>query len=119
MTSTLGGPAIRTFLRIAERWALSEDEQCAMLDVSRDVLSEWRTHAPDWIGRNQVDRISHIFGIHAALGTLIPSAVFRDRWIRQPNGHTLFGGCAPIDRMRAGIAGLALVRAYLDGECEG
>lgn len=108
--------AFRTFLRIAERWVLSTDEQCALLDVNPDVLDAWRTRSPGPIGHSQVERISYVLGIYKALEILIPDVAFRDRWIRQPNTNPLFGGRAPIDRMLTGD--LRLVRTYLDGELE-
>lgn len=108
--------AFRTFLRIAERWLLSTDEQCALIDVNPDVLDAWRQRSPDRLGRDQVERISCILGIYKALEILIPDVAFRDRWIRQPNTGRLFGGRTPLALMLA--SDLRLVRAYLDGELE-
>jgi hypothetical protein len=117
VSASLDGPAVRTFLRIADRWCLTPDEQCLLLGVGPEVLGVWRQHPPEHIGRDQIERISHIVAIYRALGVLIPDALFRDRWIRQPNQNALFGGCAPIGLLLAGD--LRLVREYLDGACEG
>jgi len=37
-------------------------------------------------------------------------------WITRPNNAPLFGGRPALDLMLSGVAGLFLVRAYLDGE---
>ena len=65
--------------------------------------------------RDTVERISHIFGIYAALRILLPTVEAAKDWVRKPNSAPLFGGEPALNRMLAGnVSDLYAVRQYLD-----
>jgi hypothetical protein len=113
-----GGPAFRTFLRIAEVWGLSPEEQMTLLGItSRSTYYKWRNDPPKRLAPDLLERLSYIFGIYKNLQVLLPDARAADGWIRRPNSAPPFGGRSALDRMLSGrVADLYEVRRYLDAE---
>jgi len=61
-------------------------------------------------------RISFVLGIYKSLRILYPERDLADRWVKLPNGNSLFGGRPALALMtRNGIDGLYQVRRLLDG----
>lgn len=115
---TREGAGMRTFLRIAERWELSVDEQMRLLGMtSRSTFYKWRKEQNPPLPKDTLERISYILGIYAALQILLPNEQAADRWVRQPNTAPMFGGSSALERMLAGNVGdLYVVRKYLDAQ---
>jgi hypothetical protein len=113
-----GGPAFRTFFRIAEFWKLSPDEQMTLLGLtSRSTYYKWKNTPPRTLTPDLLERMSYLFGIFKALQVLLPDPAAADRWLRAPNDAPLFGGRSALDRMLSGqVADLYVVRKYLDAE---
>jgi hypothetical protein len=116
--TTAAGPAFRTFLRIAEQWRLSADEQMTLLGIpSRSTYYKWRHGPPARLSPDLLERFSYIFGIYKDLQVLLPEPAAADAWVRKPNAAPLFGGRSALDRMLSGrVADLYVVRQYLDAE---
>jgi hypothetical protein len=114
----MAAAGLRAFVRIAEAWGLSVDEQLALLgQPPRSTFFAWRKH-PDKasLPRDTLERLSNLLGIYKSLQILLPDAAAADAWVRKPNAAALFGGRSALDRMLAGNVGdLNLVRRYLDG----
>jgi Protein of unknown function (DUF2384) len=114
----MAAAGLRAFVRIAEAWGLSVDEQLRLLGAPpRSTFFAWRKH-PDKasLSRDTLERLSNLLGIYKSLQILLPDAAAADRWVRQPNQAPLFGGGSALDRMLAGnVSDLHLVRRYLDG----
>ncbi len=114
----MGAAGLRAFIRIAEAWALSIDEQLSLLgQPPRSTFFAWRKQ-PDKanLSRDTLERLSNLLGIYKSLQILLPDAAAADAWVRQPNTAPLFGGKPALARMLAGNVGdLNLVRRYLDG----
>lgn len=109
--------ALRTFWRLAEAWQLSVAEQGILLGVGRTTLYQWKQGKVGPLDRHVLERLSYLFGIHAALQILLPVATRADEWVRRPNAAPLFGGRSALDRMLAGqVADLYVVRHYLDAQ---
>ena len=110
--------ALRTFFNITQAWSLDTREQMAVLGInSRTTLAAWKRGDAGALGRDTLERLSYVFGIHAALQVLLPDARAADAWLRKPNAAPLFGGKSALDRLRAGhVADLFLVRQYLDSQ---
>jgi len=121
----LGGPALRTFFRIAQHWELSAAEQMRLLgDPPRSTFYKWReasqTGESPRIPRDVLERLSYLLGIWKALQILFPDPARADAWVRRPNDAPLFGGRTALERMLSGnVADLFVVRRYLDGERAG
>lgn len=116
--SRAGGPAFRTFFRIAEGWGLTVEEQMTLLGLtSRSTLYKWRHDPPARLTPDLLERLSYLFGIYKDLQVLLPEPEAADGWVRRPNDAPLFGGRSALDRMLSGrVADLYVVRQYLDAE---
>jgi hypothetical protein len=114
----LSGPALRTFFRIADLWALSVDEQMTLLGVSaRSTFFKWKKDPNAVLPRDALERISYILGVYKALQILLPNEKAADDWIKRPNSAPFFGGRTALDRMLSGqVADLFVVRQYLDAQ---
>lgn len=116
----LSGPALRTFLSIADLWGLSEDERLLVLGLpSRSTYYNWikavREHREVTLDLDMLMRISAVLGVHQALGVLHASEREGIAWLRAPHAATLFGGRPPIDLLTCGTQdGLISVRRFLD-----
>lgn len=114
----MAAAGLRAFVRIAEAWGLSVDEQLTLLgSPPRSTFFAWRKH-PDKasLSRDTLERLSNILGIYKSLQILLPDAAAADAWVRQPNQAAIFGGGTALQRMLAGnVSDLNLVRRYLDG----
>ena len=114
----LSGPALRTFLRIAELWGLSVDEQMVLLGVTaRSTYFKWKRDPNAVLPKDTLERISYVLGVYKALQILLPDETAADEWVRQPNAASSFGGQSALDRMLSGqVADLFVVRQYLDAQ---
>ncbi len=109
--------ALRTFFRIADAWGVSVAEQTTLLGTARTTLYQWKQGRVAPLDRHVLERLSHLFGIYAALHVLFPVAERADAWLRKPNSAPLFGGRSALDRMLGGqVADLWVVRQYLDAQ---
>lgn len=114
--AALARAGLATFFRIADEWSLDANQQMALLGLtSRTTFFRWKKTAPSALPPDTLERLSHVFGIYKSLRILLPDAAAAT-WIHRPNDAPLFEGRRALDLMLAGVAGLFLVRAYLDGE---
>ena len=107
---------LKTFLKIAELWSLSEKEQMLLLGVDRRcTFIKWK-NKPNSVrfNRDKIERISLLLGIYKDLQILLPNNKSADLWIKSPNDHQMFGGLPPIDFVSEGmISELFLLRQHL------
>lgn len=109
--------ALRTFWRLAEAWKLNASEQAGLLGVGRTTFYQWKQGKVGVLDRHVLERLSYLFGIHAALQILLPVPERADEWVRKPNDAPLFGGRSALERMLGGqVADLYVVRHYLDAQ---
>jgi Protein of unknown function (DUF2384) len=107
---------LTTFFRIADEWELDGLQQMTLLGLtSRTTFFRWKKSAPAALPPDTLERLSHVFGIYKSLQILLPGEAAAT-WVHRPNSAPLFDGRPAIDLMLGGVAGLFLVRAYLDGE---
>jgi hypothetical protein len=114
----LGGPALRTFFKLAEVWNLRIAEQRKLLgDPPESTFYKWKRQQDGVLGRDTLERISYLLGIYKALQILFPDSVQADAWLHKANQSPLFGGQSAIERMLSGnVADLYIVRQYLDAQ---
>lgn len=116
----LSGPALRTFLAIADLWSLSEEQRRLVLGYPpRSTFHNWmklaRTLQPVTLDIDVLLRLSALFGIHQALGVLYASPAEQRAWLMGPHHAQVFGGQPPIALVTSGTQdGLLLVRRFLD-----
>jgi hypothetical protein len=66
------------------------------------------------LSRDQLDRLSYLLGIYAAIRVLFPhSEESRNEWVLRANTAPLFGGRSPVEIMRSGMIGLYQTFAHL------
>jgi uncharacterized protein (DUF2384 family) len=110
----LGGPALRTFERIADRWRLSGVERERVLGLTHSKYHRVKAD-PDRavLSPDTVERVSHVLGIFKALQVLFPDAVRADGWIDRPSLR--LGGESARSRLTSGrFTDLVDLRRYLD-----
>ena len=116
-TAQAAEAALRTFWRLADAWKLTTTEQIALLGVGRSTFYLWKQGKVGPLDKHILERLSYLFGIYAALQTLLPVPERANEWIRKPNDAPLFGGRSALDRMLGGqVADLYVVRHYLDAQ---
>ena len=119
-TPAAAAAALRTFWRLAQAWNLTTAEQLVLLGVARTTLYQWKAGKVGPLEPHVLERLSYLFGIYAALQTLLPIPERANEWIRKPNTAPFLGGASALERMLAGQVGdLFVVRQYLDAECGG
>ena len=119
-SAAAGAAAVRTFWRLAEGWKLTTAEQLTLLGIGRTTLYQWKQGRVGPLDRHVLERLSYLFGIHAALKILLPVPVRANEWIRKPNSTPFLGGTSALDRMLGGqVADLFVVRQYLDAQRAG
>jgi len=114
------GAGLRTFARIVEKWSLPAADAMALLGVdSRSTYYEILKRAREskevkGLSRDQLDRLSYLLGIYAAVRVLFPhSEESRNEWVSRANTAPIFGGRSPIEVMRSGMIGLYQTFAHL------
>jgi hypothetical protein len=114
------GAGLRTFARIVEKWSLPASDAMALLGVdSRSTYYELLKRARETkevkgLSRDQLDRLSYLLGIYAAVRVLFPhSEESRNEWVSRANTAPLFGGRSPLEIMRSGMIGLYQTFAQL------
>jgi len=116
----LGGPGLRSFLAIAERWGLGEAERMRVLgQPGRSTYFGWLAKARSGVDLTlPVDtliRISALLGIYQALKILFPDDADAYKWLISDNAGPLFGGQPPMALITSGTQdGMMLVRRHLD-----
>ncbi len=123
--ATIGDPAqagagLRAFARMVGKWDLPASDAMALLGVdSRSTYYELLKRAREakevkGLSRDQLDRLSYLLGIYAAIRVLFPhNEESRNGWVARANTAPLFGGRSPIEIMRSGMIGLYQTLAHL------
>jgi len=100
----LGGPAMRTFSNIADKWGLSEQERLQVLGISNEQEPTQET----------LERVSHVLSIYRGIHTLMGVSERADRWMLSANTAPLFSGRRPVDLVIKGE--FVAIRRYLDAQ---
>ena len=114
----LGGPALRAFFKLAERWDLRIVEQRKLLgDPPESTFYKWKREQDGALSRDTLERISYLLGIFKALAILFPDPARAEAWLHKPNTAPTFGGKSALERMLSGnVSDLFVVRQYLDAQ---
>jgi hypothetical protein len=118
IASELGGPALRSFFRLAGHWKLRIADQRKLLgDPPESTFYKWKRQQDGSLGRDTLERISYLLGIWKDLQILFPDPAQADAWLHKSNAASLFGGHSALERMLSGnVADLYVVRQYLDAQ---
>jgi hypothetical protein len=113
--------ALRTFFGIAEAWGLRPAEQQAVLGSPvPSTFYRWRDgSSTGGVTVDTMERLSHVFGIYAALHRIFLEPARADQWLSHPNDAPIFGGGAPRARLvRGRVADLVQVRRFVEQVAE-
>ncbi len=112
----LSTSAIKAFVKIAEKWDLSEVQARGLLGgIASSTYHAWKTQPQGKkLDQDALMRISLVIGIYKALNIYFGKP-WADRWVTLANRGPMFSGGAPIDYMlRQGQPGMMQVRRMLD-----
>ncbi len=114
---SMSGPAIRTFLNVADAWKLSTEQQRGLLGwPPESTFYKYKAGQVGALPYDMLLRISLVLAIFKDLRILYPERDLADRWVQLPNSNPLFGGKPALAFMtEAGMDGLYQVRRLLDG----
>jgi Protein of unknown function (DUF2384) len=114
----LGGPALRAFFNLADRWNLRIADQRRLLgDPPESTFYKWKRLQSGTLSRDVLERISYLLGIFKNLQILFPDSQQADGWVHRANQAAVFGGQSALQRMLSGnVADLYVVRQYLDAQ---
>ena len=113
----LSASAIKAFVKIARKWALTESQSRGLLGgIASSTFHAWKTEPKKQkLTQDTLLRISLVIGIYKALHIYFGQD-WADRWVTLANRGSMFDGAAPVDYMiRHGQPGMFQVRRMLDG----
>lgn len=107
----------RMVMKLMDLWVLDLHKQAVLLDLpmsSRLKLARYRSGSPIGPGRDQLDRVGHLLGIHKNLRLLFPqNRGLAYGWMTTSN--KAFDDLTPVEVVQKwGFSGLLMVRTYLD-----
>lgn len=111
----LTGAAVKTVLRLADAWGVSNAQGAALLGVSE---STWdRMKAGSWQGalsQDQLTRASALIGLFKGLHLLFANDL-AERWPMLANRAPVFDRLSPVEAMiEGGIPRMLETRQYID-----
>lgn len=111
------GALARMVMKLLEHWQLGTEDQAALLGLAagnRAALGRYRRGEAIGGGRDQLERVGHLLGIHKSLRLLFPqNPDLAYRWMSTRN--RAFDNRTPVEVIKdQGFAGLLIVRGYLD-----
>ena len=112
----LSASAIKAFVKIAEKWELTEAQARGLLGgIASSTFHAWKTDLRGKrLDQDTLMRISLVIGIYKALHMYFGKC-WSDRWVTLANRGPMFAGQAPVDYMlRQGQPGMLQVRRMLD-----
>ena len=112
----LSGSAMKAFLRVAEKWGLTELQARGLLGgIASSTFHAWKSKpGQQRLTQDTLFRISLVIGIYKALHIYFGEEL-ADRWVTLGNRGSLFAGDAPIEYMlHQGQPGMLQVRRMLD-----
>lgn len=116
----LSGPALRTFLAIANTWKLTGEQRRRILgSPSRSTFQRWakrvREDGEITLSVDVLKRISLVLNIYHGLGTLFAGDHEKAAWLLRPHAARVFGGTAPVELIVSGsLDDLMTVRRFID-----
>lgn len=116
MREQLSGSAIKSFVKIAGKWRLTESQARGLLGgIASSTFHTWKSQPKKQkLTQDILLRISLVIGIYKALHIYLGED-WADRWVTLGNRGSMFAGTAPIEYMiRQGQPGMFHVRRMLD-----
>jgi len=105
LSRTQGVIGLRAALRVLDKWKTSSEQACKILRISRSTYTRARQDDADWsvaLDLDQLQRISFVLNIHAALRTLFDNPDNVYGFPSMANHNEFFNGRSPLDVMAQG-----------------
>ncbi|TLX53339.1 hypothetical protein DN824_06060 [Stutzerimonas nosocomialis] len=105
LTRDQGATGLRAAVNILDRWQASTEQACRILRISRSTHSRAKLGDSAWsvsLDPDQMQRISFVLNIHAALRTLFDNPENAYGFPAMANGNAFFNGRSPLDVMSQG-----------------
>lgn len=114
MTATLLAPSLtkdqctiglRAAVSILDKWKASTDQACRILRISRSTHARAKLGTTDWsvsLDSDQMQRVSFILNIHAALRLVFDNPDNQYGFVGMPNHNEFFNGRSPLEVMAQG-----------------
>ncbi len=114
--SRLSPLGLRTFFRLADRWALTPREQAILLASTAASIRRWRRSSErSRLHRDQIERISTLIAIDAGITALLPPSRTPAAWLRDAAALPFANGTPPLSRMLGGhVSDLLTVLSLID-----
>jgi len=96
---------LRAALNVLEKWQASTEQACSILRISRSTYARARADNRGWsvsLDPDQLQRISFILNIHAALRLIFDNPDNVYGFPRLPNHNEFFNGRSPLEVMAQG-----------------
>src|SRR5690606_26859424 len=99
---------LRTAVQIMERWNATQDDMARILRVSRSSINRAKSKLESiTLDDDQLDRISYVLNIHAALRTLFDNPENVTGFMTTENRNAVFNGRTPLEvTVNGGYVGL-------------
>lgn len=116
----VSAPTFRTFLKIADRWALSQQVKQDLLQCSSNQFEDWsraaQSNEPLALEAAVLVRLSAILGVFVELQQLFASVDRERDWLINANKAAPFAGRAPLDLLRGTLEDQIAVRRYAENK---
>jgi hypothetical protein len=110
----LSPTALKAYVNLANRWALSQKEAAALLGVSAKTWERIRHGLKPTLSQDQLTRVSALVGSYKGLHLLFANEM-ADRWPKLANRGPMFEKRSPVQAMiEGGIPAMLEVRRYID-----
>ena len=95
---------LRTAVRVMQGWQATQEQMCKILRVSRSSINRAKAGRLDSIAldEDQLDRISFVLNIHAALRTIFDNPENVQGFVTMKNENPFFNGRTPLEIMSDG-----------------
>lgn len=96
---------LRAAVGILEKWQATSEQACRILRISRSTYTRARQGDTAWsvsLDADQMQRISFVLNIHAALRLVFDNPDNVYGFARMPNDNDFFNGRTPLDVMSQG-----------------
>lgn len=96
---------LRAALNVLDKWRATTEQACNILRISRSTHARARAENRAWsvsLDSDQLQRISLILNIHAALRLLFDNPDNVYGFAAMPNHHEFFNGRSPLEVMAQG-----------------
>lgn len=96
---------LRAAVNILDKWQASGEQACNVLRISRSTLARAKQRDTQWaltLDTDQLQRISFVLNIHAALRLVFDNPENLYGFARMANHNEFFGGRSPLEVMAQG-----------------